>query len=159
MFRVGDRIKIKPLEELHSMMDGLDQIQGVTIYPSMENLAERVTLITRILNGCVEVDGFFFPFQAVEKVEGLLVGDWVRIKSWKKMLKMSTYNDDMTIEFGDGSWDFVPTTKPLCGLIARIRSIEGDTVELEGNPIIERKLERVQRRFLSKMLERVDAPF
>lgn len=156
MFRSGQRIRIKPIQELREMMDSGNSIDGITMVDTMLVYAGMVGTIEE---DCVKpvLYGFIYPERAVERVDEIWAGDWVKIKSWDKMVKEFGVDQDGDIDLG--SEYFTKRMKPLCGMIAQVHRIDGDILFLGDNPVLERFVSTHDYSMTMDMVTRIKSPF
>lgn len=142
MFKVGDRVQIKTMEELEKEFPG-DSYDGVRVgsdsfVSNMSHLCGRFATIKSLSGDSVllgewsdksgETD-WNYTLGMLKKAEiPFKVGDRVEIKSWDEMVKEFGVDSDGDIR--NPGFTFVRVMKPFCGKTATITAIAGEHVFL-----------------------------
>lgn len=155
MFKKGQMVRVKPLEELRAIMNG-NYLNGIFINESMLTRAGQIARVSKV-DSVAHVpvvclgDRYVYPLSMLEPFLDFRVGDWAKIKSWNQLLRKGREIEDIRhgtcITFPNSFWLFTSGMRDLCGLIGRITGIYGESIRLGCNPVLERRVSENDRVF------------
>lgn len=141
MVQVGDRVRIRSRQAIQELVNNGAYLFGLSLktllrYAGNEYVVMDCHSFVGGLELVVTIDFghmiLHIPSIFIEEIphDVIQVGDWVKIKGWKKLPKGS---DGMPR-------NFPIFMKPLCGLIAQVSRInpcrQGIELILDGNPVL-----------------------
>lgn len=160
MFRVGQKVEVKPLEELERLMGPGRWLGSIRMLLEMLDYAGKEWMVTGVgLN--VQLNGvFWFPKEAIREKGKLYEGDWVKVKSWKQLEKIACGTDADGALIMLSGCRFLPSMRVACGKIMQVKEVHCSYCTgsfgmwLQGNPVVSRT-GALDRTFTNEMVVRV----